>query len=249
MSSGHVECGGIGDRSPADEALTDVHGGLAVDEPLALEQRDDLVGRPHGDHSARIERGECGAGNRRVDGTGDRDLPRRAEPEVEAAEHPREPPGSAAKGGLDQAENGHCSAFELVVTPDPAEAQKHPREHRVAGGNRRVLKVAGARHALVGVCRREEETAALLVGEELDREQREPVSLEEPADLAGRDMQLEQPICDIRVVVEVPAATCPFVTRERRSLPFSEAARAGNRPRRGQPRASLRVRGGTRPQR
>ena len=82
------------------------------------QQRDDLVGRPHGDHSARIEEGECGAGNRRVDGTGDRDLPRRAEPEVEAAEHPREPPGSAAKGRLDQAENGHCSAFELVVTPD-----------------------------------------------------------------------------------------------------------------------------------
>ena len=66
--------------------------------------------------------------------------------------------------------------------------------------------------SLVGVCRREEEPAALLVGEELDRDQREPVRLEQPAKLAGRDMQLEQAVRDVCVVVQVPAATCPSVT-------------------------------------
>ena len=43
----------------------------------------------------------------------------------------------------------------------------------------------------------------LLVGEELDREPRESVRRLEPAELAGRDVQLEQAVRDVRVVVEV----------------------------------------------
>ena len=247
MSSGHVECGGIGDRSPADEALTDVHGGLAVDEPLALEQRTTSSAGP----TATTARGSNEASAARATGASTapaiaiscgglaRGRGRRA-----STRTPRERgEGRARPGGK--------------RTPLGVRARRHPRSCRGAEATHASIELpegigvsrSWRGHALVGVCRREEETAALLVGEELDREQREPVSLEEPADLAGRDMQLEQPICDIRVVVEVPAATCPFVTRERTSLPFSEAAEqeiahaAGNRFR------SLRVRGGRRPRR
>ena len=45
---------------------------------------------------------------------------------------------------------------------------------------------------MVPVRGREVEPAALLVREELDREQREPVRLEKPAKLARGDVELEE---------------------------------------------------------
>ena len=80
--------------------------------------------------------------------------------------------------------------------------------------------------------RREEEAAALVVAEELDREPREPVRLLEPAQLAGRGVQLEQAVRDVRVVVEV--ARVPSLARRARcggaGRPRRTAARAGTRP-------------------
>ena len=58
------------------------------------------------------------------------------------------------------------------------------------------------RDELLAVGRGEEEAAALVVAEELDREQCEPPRLLEPAQLAGRDVQLVEPVRDVGVVVE-----------------------------------------------
>ena len=76
------------------------------------------------------------------------------------------------------------------------------REHRVARGERVVVELLRARHESLAVARREEEAAALLVREELDREPREPVGLFEPPQLARGDVQLEQAVGDVRVVVQ-----------------------------------------------
>ena len=75
----------------------------------------------------------------------------------------------------------------------------------------------------------------LVVGEELDREPREAVRLLEPAQLAGRDVQLEQAVRDVRVVVEVArsarapvAAAAPqaaVLAGERAEQELAEAAR------------------------
>src|SRR5262249_29823004 len=49
-----AELGGVGYRSPAGEALADVDRGCAVDERLALEERD-VVRRAEGDDRGRVE--------------------------------------------------------------------------------------------------------------------------------------------------------------------------------------------------
>ena len=55
------------------------------------------------------------------------------------------------------------------------------------------------------------EAAPLLVREQLDRSERKPPRLEQPAQLAGRDVQLDQPVRDVRVVVEEAGAARPAV--------------------------------------
>ena len=65
-----------------------------------------------------------------------------------------------------------------------------------------VVEVLPARDQLLAVARRQEEPAVRLVREELDREQRESARLLEPAQLAGRDVQLVEAVRDVRVVVE-----------------------------------------------
>jgi hypothetical protein len=71
----------------------------------------------------------------------------------------------------------------------------------------------------------EEEAAALVVGEELDRQQREPTRLLEPAQLAGRDVQLVEPVRDVRVVVEVAgAARATVAARAVKALAVREGA-------------------------
>src|SRR5262249_17273662 len=54
----------------------------------------------------------------------------------------------------------------------------------------------------LAVGRREEEAAARIVREELDREQRHPARLLQPAELAGGDVQLVEAMRDVGVVVE-----------------------------------------------
>ena len=84
--------------SAADEALADVDRRLAVDEPLAGQERH-VLRRADRDDRARLERRERGARDRRVDVADDRDLARRAEPEVDPAERPREAPGARWSAG------------------------------------------------------------------------------------------------------------------------------------------------------
>ena len=80
-----------------------------------------------------------------------------------------------------------------------AAARTRASSCRTASGGRRSPSCA--RPALA-VGRREEEAAAFVVAEQLDREQREPARLLEPAQLAGRDVQLVEAVRDVRVVLE-----------------------------------------------
>ena len=126
--------------------------------------------------------------------------------EVEGAERPAEPGGRARHEIADEPQDGDGVPLELVVAVDPCEAQQHVREHRVAGRRRVVVEVLRAHDERLAVGRREEEAAALVVSEQLDREQRQPARLLEPAQLAGGDVQLVEPVRDVRVVVEEAGA-------------------------------------------
>src|SRR6266487_6095558 len=72
-----------------------------------------------------------------------------------------------------------------------------------------VVELLLACHQPLAVGGREKETAALLVGEELDGEPREPVRLLEPAQLAARDVQLVEPVGDVGIVLQVPGIAGP----------------------------------------
>src|SRR6186997_1496490 len=85
-------------------------------------------------------------------------------------------------------------------------------EHRVPRRDGRVLKILRPWDACVPVRRREEESSLFLVGEELDGEQDEPPCFEEPVELPGGDVELEEAVCDVRVVVEEPEAARPAVS-------------------------------------
>ena len=53
----------------------------------------------------------------------------------------------------------------------------------------------------------------LVVVEELDGQQREPARLEQPVEVARGGVQLEQAVCDVRVVVEEAEAARAPVSR------------------------------------
>ena len=75
-----------------------------------------------GDDRLRLERRERGAGDRRLDAADDRDLPRRAQPQVDAAQHPGEETRSAPERGLREPEHAEDRLpLELLVSPDPPE--------------------------------------------------------------------------------------------------------------------------------
>ena len=109
-------------------------------------------------------------------------------------------------GAVDEPEDADRAALELVVPVDPRQAKQHRGEHRVARRRRVVLEILLARDELLPVGGREEEAAALVVGEELDGEAGQAVRLLEPAELTRRDMQLEQAVCSVGVVLEVARA-------------------------------------------
>src|SRR5262249_58566718 len=97
----------------------------------------------------------------------------------------------------DQPEDAGGPTLDAVVAPDPAEAKQDVGEHRVPGGRRVVVELLLARDQLLAVCGREEEAAALIVGEELDREPGQPVRLLQPAQLACRNVKLVEPVDDV----------------------------------------------------
>ena len=126
--------------------------------------------------------------------------------EVERAERPAERGRRPRHEIADEAQDGDGMPLELVVAVDPRQPQEDVREHRVAGRRRVVVEILRARDERLAVGGREEEAAALVVGEELDGESREASRLLEPAQLARRDVQLVEPVRDVRVVVEVAGA-------------------------------------------
>src|SRR5581483_8237770 len=133
----------------------------------------------------------------------DRELARRSEVEVERAERPAEGGRRARQKVADEPERAERLPLELVVAPDPREPEEDEREHRVAGRRRVVVERLLARDELLPVRRREEEAAALVVAEQLDGAERDPTGLAQPAEIARRDVELVQPVRDVRVVVEV----------------------------------------------
>ena len=100
-----------------------------------------------------------------------------------------------------------------------------------------VVEVLLARDQLLAVCGREEEAAALVVAEQLDREERESARLLEPARLAGRDVKLVEPVRDVGVVLEearvlgdavpVGAVQASVGRRQRTEQELAESPRCG----------------------
>ena len=115
------------------------------------------------------------------------------------------------------------SASSPQIRPRRTRTRRH---HRVPGRDRIVVEVLRPRGERLAVVRREEEAAALVVGEELDRDVGDPARLEQPADVAGRDVELEQPVGDVRVVVEEAAAADAAVA----DAPQHAAVLAAQRP-------------------
>ena len=192
----------LGDGRLAGEALADVDGRLAVDELLALEQRHAL-GRAEGDDRVRVERLERRA----------RDLARRA------GRRSRSPAASRGRGRARSAprrtRSGRGRGSRRTGAgrrPRAARARRRRRSAPGAAARRRAsscptgagwsYELLPPRDELLALGRREEEAAVLVVGEQLDREQREPPRLLEPAQLAGRDVQLVEAVRDVGVVVE-----------------------------------------------
>jgi len=89
-----------------------------------------------------------------------------------------------------------------------------------------VVELLRAGDELLAVRGREEEAAVLGVAEELDGEPGEPVGLLEPAQLAGRDVQLEQPVGRVRVVVEEAGAARAPLAEAAQEPPLAVRQRA-----------------------
>src|SRR5215207_664139 len=97
--------------------------------------------------------------------------------------------GRSAEARAEQAQHADGLPLQLAVAVDAGQAEQDEREHRVARGDRVVEEVLLARDEALALRRSEIEAAALLVREELDREQGQPARLLEPAQLAGGDVQ------------------------------------------------------------
>ena len=80
----------------------------------------------------------------------------------------------AAEKGRAEPEDADGPPLELVVAVDARQPQRHIREHRIAGGRRIVVELFLSVDEPLAVGRRVEEAASFVVGEQLDRERREP---------------------------------------------------------------------------
>ena len=159
----------------AGEALADVDRRLAVDErpcPRA-------AGRPRPGRTRRRRSGRTAPappGRPRSSGGPTIAISlRRRQVEVERVQRAPNSVGRARRGRAEQAEHADGAPLELVVAVDPREPQQDVGEHRVPRRHRVVDEVLLARDQPLAVGGREEEAAALVVAEQLDREQREPV--------------------------------------------------------------------------
>ena len=123
--------------------------------------------------------------------------------EVERAERPAEGRRRPREEVADEPQRAYGLPLELVVAPDPREPQEDEGEHRAPRRRRVVVESLLPRDEPLAVGRREEEAAALGIAEQLDRGEREPPRLAQPAQVAGRDVQLVEAVRDVRVVVEV----------------------------------------------
>ena len=125
---------------------------------------------------------------------------------VERDEQPAERRRRLRQRVAHEPEHRDAAPLELVVAPDARRggaARRRASRCRSASGGRRApscARRAARRRRASGRSRR------LVVGEQLDRERREPVRLAQPARLAGRDVQLEQAVGDVGVVLEVARA-------------------------------------------
>ncbi len=122
---------------------------------------------------------------------------------VERAERPAERRRRTRQVVADEPERPDRLPLELLVAPDPREPQEDESEHRVTRRDRVVLERFLPRDELLTVGRRQEEAAALLVSEQRDRAIRGAAARAEPAEIAGREVQLVEAVRDVRVVVEV----------------------------------------------
>src|SRR5207248_2615678 len=119
----------------------------------------------------------------------DRQLARGREVEVERAQEMAERGRRLRQWPSGEAEDADGVPLELVVAEDAREPERDEGEHRVAGRSRVIVELLLPAHELLAVRGRVEETASLLVAEQLDGEQRQPSRLVQPALLAGGDVQ------------------------------------------------------------
>ena len=220
--------------SAAREALAEVDRRPAVHLRAPAEQRDP-VGRPEGEHVGRRRGLDRRTGDRRVGRADDRHLAMRREVLVERDEQPAERRRRARQRVAHEAQHRDAAPLQLVVAPDAREPQQHVGEHRVAARRRMVVELLLARDELLAVARRLEEAARVVVGEQVDRERREPVRLEQPA--RRRRSRRAAPSARRRRRRSPRGSPCPS---RRRPATCGAAARPASRAR---PSRKLRQRG------
>ena len=164
----------LGDRRLAGEALADVDGRLAVDEPFPASSGTSSAG-PNATTRVRVRTRAAPLARPRSPGGPTIAISRaRREVEVERARAPsRTPTARAARASREQPKHPTAPPLELVVAVDPrrgAAGRRRASSSRSASGGRRAPSCA--RRARSPSARRLEEAAALVVAEQLDREPR-----------------------------------------------------------------------------
>ena len=194
---------GIGHRQSADEALARVDRRPAVDEAAVPQERNVFRG-PECDHVGGGGPPERRPRDRGLPRPDERELARRRQVQVERTSACRTLTGRTR----------WARPFAARRLPG-ARALRHPRSAPPGAAPRRASSSPPGKDgprapscAPRAARRRgsEEEPAPLVVGEELDGENGEATRLREPAQLAGRDVQLEEAARDVRVVVDEAAA-------------------------------------------
>src|SRR6476620_2974035 len=122
--------------------------------------------------------------------------------EVECVECMSERARGARKEWSDEPEDADRLPLELLVAPEPGEAEQHIGEHGVSRRRRVIVEVLLPRDELLSVPRREEEAAVGGVAEEIDGKHRKPPRLFEPAQLSGCDVELVQAVRNVGVILE-----------------------------------------------
>ena len=231
----------LGRRCPAGEALAHVDGRLPVDEALALEQRNALRRADRDDRAAarRAPAPRVPPGCRRARRSRSR-AAARARGRARRAPTPKAPGARPSIGSTRRSTRDRRGA----------RARRRPRSAPSRSSTCASIELpegiglssspfvrATSSSPPVGARKKPPCSASC---EELDREQGEAARLVQPAELAGRDVELEQPVGRVRVVVEEALAAHLPVPPRAREPPVlaARAARAGTPPRLAPRRAS-----------